>query len=93
MFVIDQFEEVFTLGPQVPGLVESSATTSATWSRTGSRPNSLPARGDEEDTADLALRSRNYKLLISLREDFLPDLESWRSSFLCSAARGSACSR
>src|SRR4029079_2625033 len=32
------------------------------------------------------LRSRDYKILISLREDFLPDLESW-SALIPSLAR------
>jgi WD40 repeat protein len=42
-------------------------------------PADLAARiGENEDVAgQFDLRSRNHKLLISLREDFLPDLEGW----------------
>ena len=38
VIVIDQFEEIFTLGERVPDLVEASRTSSVTWPRTGFRP-------------------------------------------------------
>ena len=52
--------------------------TSVTWPRTvfpqsclhGSKPTRLWLGAS-------ILRSRNYKLLVSLREDFLPHLEEW----------------
>ena len=42
-------------------------------------PADLAARIDDDEAVAerFHLRSRNYKLLISLREDFLPDLEGW----------------
>ena len=42
-------------------------------------PADLAARIDTDEVVAerFNLRSRNYKLLISLREDFLPDLEGW----------------
>ena len=42
-------------------------------------PADLAARIDTDEAVAerFNLRSRNYKLLISLREDFLPDLEGW----------------
>ena len=42
-------------------------------------PADLAARIDDDEAVAerFNLRSRNYKLLISLREDFLPDLEGW----------------
>ena len=43
-------------------------------------PADLAARIDNDEAVArrFDLRSHNYKLLISLREDFLPDLEGWR---------------
>lgn len=84
VFLIDQFEEVFTLGEQQPervarwrsdlgdlaenripaALAEHVAGSTAGASPTAPRP--------------LQLRAMPYKLLLSLREDFLPELEGWR---------------
>ena len=79
VLVIDQFEEVFTLGSRVPGLVERFRNDFGDLVE-NRIPADLAARieDDEQATSDLTLPSRNYKVLVSLREDFLPDLESWR---------------
>lgn len=75
VFLIDQFEEVFTLGEHVPARV-------APWrSALGDlAENRIPAQLGEAgvSNAGLALRAMPYKLLLSLREDFLPELEGWR---------------
>ena len=80
VLVIDQFEEVFTLGRHVPGLVERFRNDLGDLVE-NRIPAELAARieDDEEVSANLALRSRQYKILVSLREDFLPDLDSWRT--------------
>src|SRR5207342_574862 len=41
-------------------------------------PMRVAARSDAA-VAPYDLRSQNYRLLICLREDFLPELESWRT--------------
>ena len=78
VIVLDQFEELFTLGELVPDLVNELRNELGDLAE-NRIPADLATRiGENEDVArQFDLRSRNYKLLISLREDFLPDLEGW----------------
>jgi WD40 repeat protein len=79
VIVLDQFEELFTLGDRVSNLVHEFRNDLGDLIE-----NRIPAdlatriESDAAAAARLRLRSRNYKLLISLREDFLPELEGWR---------------
>lgn len=79
VFVLDQFEELFTLGERVPELVHAFENDFGDLAD-NRIPANLAARIDDDDTvaARFELRSLKYKLVISLREDFLPDLEGWR---------------
>jgi hypothetical protein len=72
--VLDQFEELFTLGERVSELVREFKNDLGDLAE-----NRIPAEieDDEAVAARFHLRSQNYRLLISLREDFLPDLEGW----------------
>lgn len=77
VFVLDQFEEIFTLQPdeqlrrqafeQLGDLLENRL------------PPSVAARLDEHDELldHIDLDSQPYRFLIALREDFLPELEAW----------------
>lgn len=79
VIVLDQFEEVFTLAEQTPDLVRAFRDDFGDLAE-NRIPADLAAR-TEVDAAVAArfdLRSRDYKLVISLREDFLPELEGWR---------------
>ena len=78
VIVLDQFEELFTLGERVPDLVDAFRDELGDLAE-NRIPADLAARidNDEAVAGRFHLRSRNYKLLISLREDFLPDLEGW----------------
>ena len=73
VIVLDQFEELFTLGERVPDLVRAFMNDLGDLAE-NRIPADLAARieDDEAVAARFHLRSRNYKLLISLREDFLP---------------------
>ena len=99
VFVLDQFEEVFTLGARRPARVDELRTALADLAE-----NRIPADleqalaatvagagrpgevGDDVGSdvggggpiSSLRLRSQRCKWLLSLREDFLPELESWR---------------
>ena len=79
VIVLDQFEELFTLGEGVPDLVRDFRNELGDLVE-----NRIPADLAEriQDDGDLAarfhLQERNYKLLISLREDFVPELDGWR---------------
>ena len=79
VIVLDQFEELFTLGERVPERIEEFRNDLGDLAE-----NRIPAElasridGDEGVARRFNLRSCNYKLLISLREDFLPELEGWR---------------
>ena len=79
VLVFDQFEEVFTLGASVPDAIRSFRLDLADLAE-NRIPATLASALDDGrvDPAGLKLRSMPYKLVISLREDFLPDLEVWR---------------
>lgn len=78
VIVVDQFEEIFTLGERVPELVEEFRNGFGDLAE-NRIPADLASRIEQDEAvADrFDLRSRKYKLLISLREDFLPALEEW----------------
>jgi len=73
VFVLDQFEEVFTLGEHVSDWVQRWRVDFGDLAE-----NRIPA-GLEAATG-LQLRAMRCKFLLSLREDFLPELEGWRAA-------------
>ena len=79
VIVVDQFEELFTLGERVPDLVTAFMNDLGDLAE-NRIPADLAARIEDDETvaARFQLRSDNYKLLISLREEFLAALEKWR---------------
>ena len=78
VFVIDQFEEVFTLGPANPPAVARLREDLADLAE-----NRIPVAteqrlaADEDAAARLALRSQRYRMLLSFREDFATAFERW----------------
>ncbi len=76
LFVLDQFEEIFTLGADHPQVVEEFRHDLADLIE-----NRIPAeladrmRASEDAASQLSLGSQRYKFLISFREDFLPAVE------------------
>jgi hypothetical protein len=79
VFVFDQFEEVFTLGTSVAAAVQSFRVDFGDLAE-----NRIPLQltnaleVDDGAVPRLDLRRMPYKVVVSLREDFLPDLEGWR---------------
>jgi hypothetical protein len=81
VFVFDQFEEVFTLGRKMPQLVERFRTELADLIENripASLASQLEALNGESTTLDV--HATRCKVVISLREDFLADLEGWRAA-------------
>lgn len=78
VIVLDQFEELFTLGEGVPDQVAAFRYDLADLAE-NRIPADLAARikNDAAEARRFNLRSHNYRLLISLREDYLPHLEEW----------------
>ena len=78
LIVLDQFEELFTLGERFPDLVKAFRDELGDLAE-NRIPADLAVRIDDDESTVrlLNLRASNYKFLISLREDFLPDLEGW----------------
>ena len=82
VLILDQFEEIFTLGQRtesaVARVVEFAAELEAVIEH---RP---PARvrerlnAEPEQASAYALQREGIKFLVSLREDFLPHLDPWR---------------
>jgi hypothetical protein len=69
---------LFTLGDRVPDLVRAFRNDLGDLVE-NRIPADLAARINEDGNLanDFDLRSRNYKVLLALREDFLPELEGW----------------
>ena len=79
LFVLDQFEEVFTLGAAHPAAIASFRTDLADLVE-NRLPTGLAQRvlRDEAATSQLSLDRQRYKVLLSFREDFLPAVEGWK---------------
>ncbi|MEA2413418.1 MAG: hypothetical protein QOI58_75 [Thermoanaerobaculia bacterium] len=80
VLVLDQFEEVFTLGERLPERVERFKSDLGDLAE-----NRIPAALADRVPVDTAaarldLRRMGYKLVVTLREDFLPHLEGWRAA-------------
>jgi hypothetical protein len=82
LLVFDQLEEAFTLGrldasrrKATSDFIEQLIDLSE-----GRPPNHLKTRLDHnpDEAKDFSFTEHNYKILLSLREDFLPDLETLR---------------
>jgi len=83
LLVFDQFEEIFTLGRGDAEHAEATETFVGELAQLaeGSPPAAVEARLEEHpDEAELfSFGAHRYKLLLGIREDFLPDLEGLRS--------------
>ncbi|HSK80284.1 MAG TPA: hypothetical protein VLQ45_27770 [Thermoanaerobaculia bacterium] len=79
VFVLDQFEEVFTLGERLPEAVAQCKIDLGDLAE-NRIPAALAGRlaADASTAQRLDLRRMAYKLVVTLREDFLPHLEGWR---------------
>lgn len=78
LLAFDQFEEIFTLGcedAETDGFLDEIASLAE-----GSPPESVRKRLDDEpaEARTFSFSRHPYKLLLSFREDFLPDLEELR---------------
>jgi WD40 repeat protein len=79
VLVLDQFEEVFTLGRRLPDEIERFKVDFGDLAE-NRIPVAVAARlgADAASAERLNLRAMSYKLVVTLREDFLPHLEGWR---------------
>ena len=87
VLVLDQFEEVFTLGRSYPAATEAIVTELADLAE-GRPPAEVKSRlGESPEEARLFSFDRHpYKILLSLREDFLAELERLRQGTFGGAA-------
>jgi hypothetical protein len=81
VLVLDQFEEVFTLGERLAESVERFKVDLGDLAE-NRIPAALASRlaADPSTAQRLDLRRMAYKLVVTLREDFLPHLEGWRAA-------------
>ncbi len=81
VFIFDQFEELFTLGAANTEAVQRLREDLADLIE-NRVPEALAYRLEQADTfvPQIKLQAQRYKLLLSFREDFLPEVESWRSA-------------
>jgi hypothetical protein len=83
LLVFDQFEEIFTLGSVDPNRAQATGTLVEQLAdlAEGRPPARLKARLDEhpDETRQFSFSRHHYKILLSIREDFLPDLEALRT--------------
>ena len=85
LLVFDQFEEIFTLGrtnPAVSQAVESFLDELSDLAE-GRPPRSVKERLElhPEESARYSFSRHGYKILLTVREDFLPELEGLRERF------------
>jgi tetratricopeptide (TPR) repeat protein len=79
VFVMDQFEEVFTLGAENAVSIKQLLIDLADLVE-----NRIPAtlanalKSDEAAGAGLSFDRQHYRILLSFREDFLPAVEGWK---------------
>jgi WD40 repeat protein len=82
LLAFDQFEEIFTLGSGRTAAIDETAELIETLASLteGSPPAPVKARLDDNpaESKDFSFGRHPYKILLSLREDFLPDLEALR---------------
>lgn len=82
LLVFDQFEEIFTLGRQDAIQAQASELFLGELGDLieGRPPAALKAHLDQhpEDAANFSFSRHYYKVLLSLREDFIPELEGLR---------------
>jgi hypothetical protein len=83
LLVFDQFEEIFTLGGVDSNRAQATETLIEQLAdlAEGRPPARLRARLDEhpDETRQFSFSRHHYKILLSIREDFLPDLEALRT--------------
>ena len=78
LFVFDQFEEAFTLGAENADAIERLRLDLADLIE-NRIPAALAQRIEGGASAEhLDLRGQRYKVLLSFREDFLPEVEGWK---------------
>ena len=74
VLVFDQFEELFTLGQRSPGVIKLVGELASLIE------NRIPVSDQhslaEMDELPFSIEQQNYRVILSLREDFLADLES-----------------
>ena len=81
VFIFDQFEELFTLGIEniaaVRALIDDLADLVE-----NRVPMALAPRFEDSaaEAPRLELQTRRFKVVLSFREDFLPDVEGWRGA-------------
>ena len=81
LFVLDQFEELFTLGEQVPEAVSDFRSDFGNLAENGiPRDVANRCERDPRMVESLDVRGWHYGVLVCMREDFLPQLEGWRRS-------------
>jgi WD40 repeat protein len=84
VLIFDQLEEVFTRGRNTPARQrESEAVLTELADLVEGRPPAIVRERLEktpEEASRFAFSRHSYRVLLSLREDFLPDFESWRSA-------------
>ena len=82
LLVLDQFEELFTLGTSSAGVMAATTDFIAQLADLveGRIPEGVKARidGNPSEAKEFTFTRHQYKVLISVREDFLADLEALR---------------
>jgi tetratricopeptide (TPR) repeat protein len=83
VIVLDQFEEIFTLGQRndksAARVAQFAAELEAVLEHRAPEAVRKRLEANPDDATHYDLDSRHVKFVISLREDFLPDLDPWRA--------------
>ncbi|MDC8446663.1 MAG: hypothetical protein LV471_12175 [Nitrosomonas sp.] len=78
VLVFDQFEEVFSRGEGNAHYIQSNLNSLADLIENRFPDELADNRADRHRLSSLDLITRRYRIILAFREDFLPEMESWK---------------
>ncbi len=78
VLVFDQFEEVFSQGANNPAHIQENLNKLADLIENRIPDKLTKSLENREQLPPLDLMSQKYRIILSFREDFLPEIESWK---------------
>jgi WD40 repeat protein len=78
VLVFDQFEEIFSQGKQNAATIQSTFNTLADLIENRIPIELADSHANRNSFSKLDLMSQRYRVVLSFREDFLPEIEGWK---------------
>lgn len=78
VLIFDQFEEIFSQGEWNPGRIQPTFNALADLIENRIPSELIAADADRHTLSELDVQAQRYRIVLSFREDFLPDIEGWK---------------